>query len=210
MSAFRESLKFVLPLGVALLGLLCFEAWWAGVLAVLIGGLLLFVLFFFRDPERALPGDEALVVAAADGLIVGVEEVDETRFGLGRMKRVAIYLSVFDVHVNRSPVRGKVVKTHYEPGQFLDVRHPDCSAVNENLAWHLETEKGPVVVRQIAGLIARRIVAWSKEGDTVPRGFRFGMIRFGSRTEVYLPEAAEILVTVGQRVQGAKTPIARW
>jgi phosphatidylserine decarboxylase len=179
-------------------------------LAFVLGALLVFIIFFFRDPERALPGDDSIVVAAADGLVVGVEEVDETRFGLGRMKRVAIFLSVFDVHVNRSPVAGTVVKTKYEPGRFLDVRHPEASSANENLAWHLETAHGPVVVRQIAGLIARRIVAWSKEGDKVERGFRFGMIRFGSRTEIYLPLNATITVKVGERVEGAATPIARF
>jgi phosphatidylserine decarboxylase len=107
-------------------------------------------------------------------------------------------------------VRGKVTKTIYTPGKFLDVRHPDASTLNECLAWSLATEHGPVAVRQIAGLIARRIVAWSKEGSSLERGERFGMIRFGSRTEVFLPLDCTVLVKPGDRVEGAATPIARW
>ncbi len=142
--------------------------------------------------------------------MVDVIEMDEPDFGLGRMKRVAVFLSVFDVHVNRSPVNGKVKSTTYKAGEFLDVRHPESSTRNEFRAWWIETPQGPVAVRQIAGLVARRIVAWSKEGDTVARGFRFGMIRFGSRTEVFLPLECTVLVKPGDRVAGAATPIARW
>lgn len=169
-----------------------------------------FVSFFFRDPERVVPADEKIIVAAADGLVVGVEEMEEPDFQLGRMRRVAVFLSVFDVHVNRSPVAGRVKKTVYKAGEFLDVRHPGSSTRNECLSWSLETPRGPVAVRQIAGLIARRIVAWSKEGDTLDRGQRFGMIRFGSRTEVFLPLECTVLVKPGDRVAGASSPIARW
>ncbi len=182
----------------------------AGVISVLLVVLLLFVVYFFRDPERAIPLDDALIVSAADGLVVGVEEMEEPDFHLGRMVRVAVFLSVFDVHVNRSPVTGEVKSTVYKPGQFLDVRHPDSSTRNECRSWLLETARGPVAVRQIAGLVARRIVAWSAEGATLARGERLGMIRFGSRTEVFLPLGTTVLVKVGDRVQGAATPIARW
>jgi phosphatidylserine decarboxylase len=208
--AFRECLKILMPLVVVLLIFLSFWSWWAGAISGLLFLLILFTIYFFRDPEREVPADEKIIVAGADGLVVGIEEVDETHFQLGKMKRVAIFLSVFDVHINRAPYAGKVKKIIYHQGKFLDVRHPDCSLVNEHLAWHIETSQGPMVVRQIAGLIARRIIAWSKEGDQVERGFRFGMIRFGSRTEIYLPSACEILVKVGDRVQGAASPIARW
>jgi phosphatidylserine decarboxylase len=179
-------------------------------LHLLIIGLLLFILYFFRDPARAVPADEALIVSAADGLVVGVEQIDEPDFHLGPMVRIAVFLSVFDVHVNRSPVAGTVKSTVYKAGQFLDVRHPDSSTRNECRSWWLETAQGPVAIRQIAGLIARRIVAWSEEGATLTRGQRLGMIRFGSRTEVFLPVECTVLVKPGDRVEGASTPIARW
>jgi len=172
--------------------------------------LIFFVLYFFRDPERVVPPDEAIIVAAADGLVVSVEEMEEPDFHLGPMIRIAVFLSVFDVHINRSPVSGVVKSTVYKAGQFLDVRHPDSSTRNECRSWWLETPGGPVAVRQIAGLIARRIVAWAEEGSAVERGQRFGMIRFGSRTEVFLPVECTVLVKPGDRVAGAATPIARW
>jgi phosphatidylserine decarboxylase len=139
-----------------------------------------------------------------------VEEYDEPDFHLGPMLRIAVFLSVFDVHVNRSPVAGTVNATVYKAGQFLDVRHPDSSTRNECRSWWLETAHGPVAVRQIAGLVARRIVAWAEEGSVLERGQRFGMIRFGSRTEVFLPIGCVPLVKPGDRVEGAATPIARW
>jgi phosphatidylserine decarboxylase len=208
--AFKESLKILIPQVIALFFFLCWWTWWVIPVTALLFLLIVFTVCFFRDPEREVPTDEKIIVAAADGLIVGVEEVEETHFQLGPTRRVSIFLSVFDVHVNRAPVAGTVKKTVHVPGKYLDVRHPDASLVNEHLAWLIETPRGPVAVRQIAGLIARRIVAWSREGDTVPRGHRFGMIRFGSRTEVYLPLGCEILVRVGDRVRGAGSPIARW
>jgi phosphatidylserine decarboxylase len=180
------------------------------VVFILLVALGLFILFFFRDPERAVPADEAIIVSAADGLVVSVEEYDEPDFHLGPMLRIAVFLSVFDVHVNRSPVEGIVKSTVYKTGRFLDVRHPDSSTRNECRSWWLETPRGPVAVRQIAGLVARRIVAWANEGSALKRGQRFGMIRFGSRTEVFLPIGCIPLVKPGDRVAGAATPIARW
>ena len=215
-SARHEARRFLLPLHLINALLFClfyFWPWtwpWSLPLFFLSVILTTFVAYFFRDPERAIPADEAIIVSAADGLVVSVEEMEEPDFQLGRMQRIAVFLSVFDVHVNRSPVTGRVVKTTYKPGQFLDVRHPESSTRNECRSWHLETQRGPVAVRQIAGLVARRIVAWSKEGDMVDRGHRFGMIRFGSRTEVFVPLSCSILVKPGDRVAGAATPIARW
>jgi phosphatidylserine decarboxylase len=216
-SARQESNRFLVPLYLTEVLLFVLVIHWEGAsrwvtvpLLLLCIGLTFFVTYFFRDPERQLPTDPGIIVSAADGLVVGVEEVEEPHFQLGRMRRISVFLSVFDVHVNRSPVRGRVKKTVYNEGKFLDVRHPDCSALNECLAWSLETEHGPVAVRQIAGLIARRIVAWAKEGSALERGERFGMIRFGSRTEVFLPLDCTVLVKPGDRVEGAATPIARW
>lgn len=215
-SARQEARRFMLPLRLinALL-FVTFYCWphtwpWTVPLFFIFIILTSFVSFFFRDPERVAPADENIIVAAADGLVVGVEEMEEPDFQLGRMRRVAVFLSVFDVHVNRSPVAGRVKKTIYKAGEFLDVRHPGSSTRNECLSWLLETPRGPVAVRQIAGLVARRIVAWSKEGDALDRGERFGMIRFGSRTEVFLPLECTVLVKPGDRVAGASSPIARW
>ncbi len=214
-------LRFGLPLAV-LLSLLIFiippflpSGWFLVKLVLALTGLLVaallgFVCYFFRDPERAVPADPAIIVSAADGLVVGVDEMEEPDFHLGPMIRVAVFLSVFDVHINRSPVEGVVRSSVYKAGQFLDVRHPDSSTRNECRSWWIDTPGGPVAVRQIAGLVARRIVAWAREGSVLERGQRFGMIRFGSRTEVFLPLACTVLVKPGDRVQGAATPIARW
>jgi phosphatidylserine decarboxylase len=219
-SARKESLRFLIPLGIIFFALpVIFQVpgwanlwpkWMLAVAGIVTGLLFLFVCYFFRDPERAVPADEAIIVSAADGLVVGVDEIEEPDFHLGPMLRIAVFLSVFDVHVNRSPVAGTVKSTVYKAGQFLDVRHPDSSTRNECRSWWLDTPLGPVAVRQIAGLVARRIVAWAGEGTELERGQRFGMIRFGSRTEVFLPIGCVPLVKPGDRVAGAATPIARW
>ncbi len=171
--------------------------------------LILYTFYFFRDPERAVPSDTGAVVAAADGVIVGIEEIEETEVVKATMKRVAIFLSVFDVHTNRAPVAGKVTYTERRVGKMLDARHPDATRLNECRVWAIEHDHRTLVVRQITGAIARRIVAWAKVGQTVARGERFGMIRFGSRTEVYLPMEAEIVCKMGDRVQSGVSVIAR-
>ncbi len=183
---------------------------WLVLLAVLA---IAFCLNFFRDPDRAVPPGEDVVVAAADGVVTDIEETEEAEFLKTRCKRVGVFLSVFDVHVNKAPIAGRVAyRQHHRgeaPGPYLDARHPDCSRFNEALTWAIEGAKATLVVRQITGAIARRIVPWSAVGDVVPKGFRFGMIRFGSRTEVFLPLDAEVLVKVGEKVSGARTAIAR-
>lgn len=218
-SAQKESYRFLVPLGLVFIIVLVVAIHWPlpmwlevalAILELLTAFLFAFVIYFFRDPERAVPADPALIVAAADGLVVGVDEMEEPDFHLGPMIRVAVFLSVFDVHINRSPVEGVVKSSIYKAGQFLDVRHPDSSTRNECRSWWIDTAGGPVAVRQIAGLIARRIVAWAGEDSPLQRGQRFGMIRFGSRTEVFLPLGCTVLVKPGDRVQGAATPIARW
>ena len=178
-------------------------------LALLGGLLILYTFYFFRDPERTVPTDPDLVVAAADGKIVAIEDVEEAEVVKGTMKRVAIFLSVFDVHTNRAPVAGTVTYTERRVGKMLDARHPDASRLNECRTWAIEHGSRVVVVRQITGAIARRIVAWAKVGQSVARGERFGMIRFGSRTEVYLPMDTEIVCQVGDRVQSGVSIIAR-
>jgi phosphatidylserine decarboxylase len=217
-SARKEALRFLIPLVLlfALLQALRFIVPGSNpnialdVISLLLIALGFFVTYFFRDPERIVPADEAIIVSAADGLVVGVDKMEEPDFHLGPMIRIAVFLSVFDVHINRSPVAGVVKSTVYKAGQFLDVRHPDSSTRNECRSWWLETAQGSVAVRQIAGLIARRIVAWAGEDSALARGQRLGMIRFGSRTEVFLPIECAVLVKPGDRVAGASTPIARW
>lgn len=179
------------------------------VFSLLFAAMLLFSLYFFRDPERAVPSDPTLAVSPADGVVVAVDEVEEDEFLHRRVKRVTIFLSVFDVHINRAPCAGEVAHSVPVVGKYLDARNPESSKVNARRTWVFRTAFGEVIVRQITGAIARRIVAWSKVGDHVERGERFGMIRFGSRTEVDFPLNAQILVKPGDRVAGGATAVAR-
>lgn len=186
-----------------------FTFWFIPILSYLGVLFILYVFYFFRDPyRRSSAGDDA-VLAAADGVIAEIRDTFEGEVMKQPVQRVAIFLSVFDVHVNRAPIAGKVIYSNRTPGKMLDARHPDASSLNEYWTWGFEGEKATITVRQITGAIARRIVGWSKVGDTVKRGHRFGMIRFGSRTEVYLPHGSTILVKVGDRVKGGETVIAR-
>ncbi len=171
--------------------------------------LIVFSLCFFRDPDREVPVDPNAVVAAADGLVVEVEEMLEPEVVKTPMTRIAIFLSVFDVHTNRAPIDGKITYSERHVGKFLDARHPDATRLNECRTWAFENGRAVVVVRQITGLIARRIVAWMNPGDEVKKGERFGMIRFGSRTEIYVPAGSAITVRVGERVKGGASIVAR-
>jgi phosphatidylserine decarboxylase len=178
-------------------------------LVILSALLVLFCINFFRDPDRAVPPGEEVVVAAADGVVADIVEIEEDEVLKTRCRRVGIFLSVFDVHVNKAPIAGKITYQQHHPGLYLDARNPECSIKNEALTWAIEGAKATLVIRQITGAIARRIVPWSKVGDQVEKGFRFGMIRFGSRTEIYLPMNATVEVKVGDRVVGAQSVIAR-
>jgi phosphatidylserine decarboxylase len=171
-----------------------------------------FVVSFFRDPHRVIPTDPAALVSPADGTVTRVEETDEPDFPGGRALRVSIFLSVFNVHVNRVPRAGRVTAVRYFRGGFLDARHPECGIRNEQLWVDLEEGNGrPLRVKQVSGAIARRIVCRLKPGDRVEAGEKFGMIKFGSRTDVLLPvaDAAEVLVKVGDTVKGGSTILMR-
>jgi phosphatidylserine decarboxylase len=172
-------------------------------------GLLCYTLYFFRDPDRSVPGDSCAVVAAADGVVMDIKEVDEAEVTQTKMKRVGIFLSVLDVHTNRAPIGGEVIYSVEHTGICLDARDPDASGKNASRTWGFRNGTTTVVVRQLTGWIARRIVGWAKVGDRVEKGDRFGMIRFGSRTEVYIPLTAKITVAIGDRVKGGETIIAR-
>jgi phosphatidylserine decarboxylase len=171
--------------------------------------LFFFTVAFFRDPERTAPPDPNLIVAPADGTIMDIVESDESQVLKTRTRRVGIFLSIFDVHTNRAPVDGRVVYRRHREGLCLDARRADCSEKNESMTWAFENQRVTIVVRQITGAIARRIVAWAQIGDELRKGERFGMIRFGSRTELYLPLNAEVLVKTGDHVLGGSTIIAR-
>jgi phosphatidylserine decarboxylase len=177
--------------------------------ALLILGLILFSIAFFRDPDRTVPPEPEAIVAAADGVVWDIQDVEETDVAKTKMKRIGIFLSVFNVHTNRAPIAGKVIYSQEFPGAFHDARDPEASGKNACRTWGFQNERATIVVRQLTGLIARRIVAWSKVGETVAKGERFGMIRFGSRTEVFVPMDAEITVNKGDRVEGGATVIAR-
>ncbi len=178
-------------------------------LLLLVLVLTIYVFWFFRDPERVPPNDPSAVVAAADGVVADIVEVEEPEVVRARQKRVGIFLSVFDVHTNRAPVEGRIIYKEAHAGLCLDARHADCTTKNRALTWAFENSRGIFVVRQLTGMIARRIVGWSEVGDVLKKGEHFGMIRFGSRTEVYLPLDAEVLVKVGDRVTGGISVIAR-
>jgi len=198
---------------------------WGGAALALIGGLFLgawlfwlgtafaaFCLYFFRDPERVPPARQDVVVAPADGRVVLVgPAVPPVELGLGEASRwrVAIFLSVLDVHVNRAPVEGRVTRISYRHGAFLNAALDKASVDNERNALAIRMADGrDLAVVQIAGLIARRILCHVREGDTVATGERFGIIRFGSRTDVYLPEGVTPLVSIGQTMIGGETVIA--
>jgi phosphatidylserine decarboxylase len=193
-----------------ILAVLAVVSWWISPWLTLVFTLLiLYTLAFFRDPDRAVPADANAVVAAADGVVADIIEIDEADVVKTRMRRVGIFLSVFDVHTNRAPVEGRITYREHRQGLCLDARRQDCSEKNESMTWAFQNPRATLVVRQLTGAIARRIVGWSKVGDEVKKGERFGMIRFGSRTEVYLPLTATIVVKVGDRVAGGSTVIAR-
>ena len=182
-----------------------FSVW----LALLFVLLFFCTLVFFRDPERMVPADPNLIVAAADGTVMDIIESDENQVLKTKTRRVGIFLSIFDVHTNRAPIDGRVIYRQHREGLCLDARRPECSEKNESMTWALENSRVAIVVRQLTGAIARRIVAWAEIGDELKKGQRFGMIRFGSRTEVYLPLAATVLVKVGDHVLGGSTIIAQ-
>jgi phosphatidylserine decarboxylase len=173
--------------------------------AWLFAALTVFVAFFFRDPDRVPPADSKLLVSAADGKVVdvGPSASDPSRHQIG------VFLSILDVHINRSPLPALVSKLHYTPGSFLPAYRREAATQNERNEIELEDGDFRVTVRQIAGVVARRIVCYVRENERLERGQRLGLIQFGSRTEVVLPKDVEILVRVGDRVKGGATPIAR-
>jgi phosphatidylserine decarboxylase len=174
-----------------------------GVVLVLLG---LFVFSFFRNPDRIIPAEPGFVVAPADGRVVVVKNEDN-RGNPG--KRISIFLAIWNVHVNRAPVAGTITRLDYKPGKFLAAWDENASFQNEQNVFTQSSDYGEIVYKQIAGWAARRVVAWKKAGDTVARGERIGLVRFGSRVDLWLPGEAEILVSVGDHVKGGSSVLAR-
>jgi phosphatidylserine decarboxylase len=200
----KEGYYFGLPL--LAIGVAGYLLQWraTGTVAILLA---LFVFYFFRDPERAIPNEPGAVVSPADGRVVVVKEEENT----GRPgQRISIFLAIWNVHVNRAPAAGVITAMNYRPGKFLAAMVERASLENEQNVFTLNTEAGEMTFKQIAGLIARRVVSWKKPGDAVTRGERIGLVRFGSRVDVWLPKEAEILVKVGENVKGGSSVLARW
>lgn len=206
-----EGLKFygpVLVVGGILLVLMRNSGfWWAPVLIVLLG---IAMALFFRDFPRTITAAANEVVSPADGTVVDIVSMNDSPYFEGPCKRVSIFLSVFNAHVNRAPFEGTVTKVAYKEGAFKDARDPDSSQVNESNAVYFDTPRGSMTVRQISGAVARRIVCPATEGDNFTKGQKFGMIRFGSRTELFLPADAEVTVTLQDKVYAGTTVMARF
>jgi phosphatidylserine decarboxylase len=195
--------------GVVLIFLGIIGHWpWLTALGVLATG---FFTYFFRDPERPIPAETEVIVSPADGKVVLVDKVQEKEFLKSQARRVAIFMNVFDVHVNRSPVAGEVREVEHRSGEYKAAFRQDAAVRNEQQSMLLTAATGgQVLVVQIAGLLARRIISFVKPGQLLTRGERFGMICFGSRVDVYLPGEADIQVKVGDRVKAGSSIIGRW
>jgi len=165
--------------------------------------------YFFRDPERTIPDGKGLFVAPADGKIILIKDVNEKKYLKSDAKEISIFMSPFNVHVNRAPCDGKVSAVKHSPGRYMAAYKDDASLKNENIAMLLEGKDGKILVRQVAGFIARRAVCRVKPGDMLKRGERYGMIKFSSRLDVYLPKHTEIAVKLGDVVKAGETVLAR-
>jgi phosphatidylserine decarboxylase len=166
------------------------------------------MVFFFRDPERKIPEGKGIFVSPADGQVMLVKDIHEKEYLDSDLKEISIFMSPFDVHVNRAPCDGKVRTVKYSPGRYMAAYKEESSLNNENILMVLDAEKDSVLVRQVAGFLARRAVCRVKEGDTLRRGERYGIIKFSSRLDLYLPKDVDIKVKVGDKVKAGETVIA--
>jgi phosphatidylserine decarboxylase len=199
-----EGWPFIIPLSIVT-GLLFAFGWKNTAIVSLV--LTLFVLFFFRDPDRAIPEGNGVVVSPADGKVIVIKDIYEPEYLKQEVKQISIFLSVFNVHVNRAPIGGAVEAVKYNPGKFHVASVDKASLDNEQTAMLIDSGKDKILVKQIAGLIARRIICYARPGDTITTGERYGLIRFGSRVDLFLPRTAEIKVKLGDRVRGAQDVI---
>jgi phosphatidylserine decarboxylase len=199
-----EGWPFIVPL--AVITALLFALGWKHVGYVSLV-LTLFVLFFFRDPERVIPSGNNVVVSPADGRVIVIKDIYEPTYLKQDVKQISIFLSVFNVHVNRSPTGGTIEAVKYNPGKFHVASVDKASLDNEQTAMVIANGKHKLLVKQIAGLIARRIVCYAKPGDSIKTGERYGLIRFGSRVDIFLPKDTELKVKIGDRVKGGRDVI---
>jgi phosphatidylserine decarboxylase len=208
----REGYPFILiaaalaggSFGLALLR----RSWPLWLLAFVLTVIALWVAYFFRDPERTGERGDALVISPADGRVVMITDVDEPNFVHGKATRISIFMNIFNVHVNRYPVNGTVKYVHYNPGKFMNAAADKASLDNEQMSVGLESNGRLILVRQIAGAIARRIVTYSQVGDSTSQGQRFGLIRFGSRVDVFVPTNSTIRVKIGEKPVAGTTVLA--
>lgn len=197
----RDAYSYLIPLSLLAILLFAFGLKWPG---VFFAGAGLFIVFFFRDPERSIPADSGAIVSPADGKVVGVSpEADGTT-------RVSIFLSVLDVHINRAPISGVVESVRYLPGKFKVAFDASASVENEQNVLVIAQGSYRIKFSQIAGILARRIVCWKSAGDAVAKGERIGLIKFGSRVDIFLPEKVALAVRLGDRVQGGSSIIGRF
>ena len=207
----KEGLGFIILAIIFLLGLFLLFILFGNIVS-LVGAMIfftmaLFLFFFFRDPERTVPGGENLILSSADGKVISIKPLNHLEFTGGSGTQVSVFMSVFDVHVNRAPISGQVKYFKYNPGKFLPAFKDKASLENEQTEVGIENDHGRVVLKQIAGIIARRIVCKIKPGDSVKAGERFGMIKFGSRIDLFLPANVEIKVKLNQKVRAGETII---
>jgi phosphatidylserine decarboxylase len=201
----KEGLPFIIP---ALVITVFFLAMGWNLLTFLGIFITLFIMFFFRNPKRKIPSLENIILSPADGKIIHVGECEEDRFLKKKVLKVSIFMSIFDVHLNRAPASGKVLQRSYLPGRFLVANVEKSSLLNEQNAMILETEdRLKILIIQIAGFVARRIVCYAKADDSLRRGEIFGLIRFGSRVDLYLPTEVKAIVRIGQHVKGGESII---
>ena len=212
MNVAREGIPFILiavAVAIAAFALaLTKRSWPLWLIAFVLMLIALWVAYFFRDPERTGDRGDKLVISPADGRISHIVEVDEPNFVHGKAIRISVFMNVFNVHVNRYPVSGVVQYTHYNPGKFLNAATEKSSLENEQMSVGIQSGPYKILVRQIAGLIARRIVTYSKMGDPATQGDRFGLIRFGSRVDVFVPLGSTIRVKIGDTPAAGTTVLA--
>ena len=193
-----------------ILAFLMVIAYWAWPWLVILPSILfLFILYFFRNPERDIPTDEFMLVSPADGVVMDVERVFEDQFLNGESIRVRIFLSIFNVHINRSPMAGEVVFRAYRPGQMIPAFKSHASELNEKNYVGIQNKHLQILVTQVTGFIARRIVCWVNKGDKLAKGERYGLIKFGSCSEIFVPTNVEIMVSPGDKVRGGVSIIGR-
>jgi phosphatidylserine decarboxylase len=201
----REARNYIIIVGLIITQLLILQLWWISIFAIAILG---FILFFFRDPVRVIPPLQQAIVSAADGTVVDISQVYEDKYLNQPVQRISIFLSIFDVHVNRSPIQGEVKYIQYQPGRFKNALSGKSSKYNEHNLVGIENNRTRILVKQIAGMIARRIVCNCNVGDCIATGDKIGLIKFGSRVEIFLPLEAQLHIKLNDKVKAGETIIA--